>query len=153
MIQSILSKVKGSASRTSVILVLVAGFIAFGGTSAVAQESAKSKANPYALQASKLGLTVYQLGTANQNQIEAGKSTLTSNTETMRGTLNEASAALLKFRYMYQSSVLADVTLDVAPEISLIERLASANAFVNNALTQSQLLTEYNTAKAYFNLN
>ncbi len=141
----------GSASRTSVMLVLVAGFIAFGGTSAVAQqESAKSKANPYALQATKLGLTVYQLGTATQNQIEAGKSTLTSNTNALRGTLNEASAALLKFRYMYQSSVLADVTYDVAPEISAIERLASANAFVNNALSQAQLLVEYNTVMSYF---
>lgn len=119
-------------SKMLVAVVAVGAFVAFCGTTAQAQVSAKTNSssnpsltvNPAKENADKMGLVAYNLATF--QKVAQGTAALTVEVNNLKPTLKNATA-LNKFKYAYFSQILTDMSYDIAPEISVLTSLGGAS--------------------------
>lgn len=135
-------------SKMFVAVVAVVALVAFCGTTAQAQVSAKADAipsntvNPEKDKADKMGLVAYNLATF--QKVAQGTAALTTEVNNLKPTLNNATA-LNKFKYAYFSQILTDMSFDVAPEISVLTSLGGASTTGAKA-DASEMATLYEQA-------
>lgn len=135
-------------SRMLVAVVAVAALVAFCGTTAQAQVSAKTNSspdptltvNPKAGEVGKLGIVAYNLATF--KKVPQGTAALTTEVTNLKPTMKNASA-LNKFKYAYFSQILTDLSYDIAPEISVITSLQVANTNGKADIAEMASLYEY----------
>lgn len=134
-------------SQMLVALVAVFALVAFCGTTAQAQESAKAAAipsntvNPAKDNANKMGLVAYNLATF--KNVAQGTVALTTEVSNLKPTMKNATA-LNKFKFAYFSQILTDLSYDIAPEISVLSSLNAAHA--NGKADMSEMASLYEQA-------
>lgn len=133
-------------SRMLIAVVAVFALVAFCGTTAQAQESAKAGTTPSATvnpatdPIGKLGIVGYNLATF--KNVAQGAAKLATEAAALKPVLQNTTP-LNRFKYAYYSQILSDLSYDIAPEISVITSLnvAQSNGKADNAEAAS--LYEY----------